>query len=183
MSDLPEIIAVKHWLEHTVIELNLCPFAKREWLQNRIRFTVSKANTHQQLLDALQAELQHLDQHQTTETSLIIHPLILQRFEDYNDFLDDADALLIKQGYQGRYQIASFHPQYQFAGTRPEDAENYTNRSPFPLLHLLREASLEKAIANYPDTASIPGRNIRLMNDIGAAKLLQQLNAHVKQSR
>jgi len=180
MTDCSEILAVKHWLEHTVIGLNLCPFAKREWLKNRIRFTLSNATTTKQLLQILHIELQHLEQNQATETSLIIHPQVLQQFDDYNEFLTDADNMLIEQGYEGRYQIASFHPHYQFAGTDVDDAENYTNRSPFPLLHLLREDSLEHAIANYPDTDNIPARNINLMNEIGTKKLQQQFNAHFK---
>jgi len=175
MTDCPYIQAVKHWLEHTVIGLNLCPFAKRELIKNRIRFMVTYAKTTPQLMQMLHAELQHLDQNPTTETSLIIHPSVLTQFADYNDFLEDAESLLIEQGYEGQYQIASFHPHYQFAGTQAEDAENYTNRSPFPLLHLLRERSLEQAIASYPNPEQIPERNIALMNTMGTAKLQQQL--------
>ena len=180
MTDTPYLTAVKYWLEHTVIDFNLCPFAKREFINNRIRFSVSHATTTQQLLQSLQTELIYLEQNPDTATTLIIHPHVLQHFEDYNDFLDDVDALLMEQGYEGHYQIASFHPHYQFAGTQAEDAENYTNRSPFPLLHLLREQSLEKALASYPNPEQIPERNIALMNKMGTATLQQQLQACFK---
>jgi hypothetical protein len=180
MTDNRYLTAVKHWLEHTVINLNLCPFAKRELFNNRIRFTVSQANTTQQLLQKLQTELTYLEDHPNTATTLIIHPQVLQHFDDYNDFLDDVDALLIEQGFESHYQIASFHPHYQFSGTQAEDAENYTNRSPFPLLHILREQSVEKALTSYPNPEQIPERNIALMNKMGTATLQQQLQAYFK---
>lgn len=180
MTDNRYLTASKHWLEHTVINLNLCPFAKREFINNRIRFTVSQANTTQQLLQKLQTELTHLEDNPNTATTLIIHPQVLQHFDDYNDFLDDVDALLIRQGFESHYQIASFHPHYQFSGTQAEDAENYTNRSPFPLLHILREQSVEQALASYPNPEQIPARNIALMNKIGTATLQQQLQAGFK---
>ena len=176
MIDYPEITAVKHWLQQTVIALNLCPFAKREWLKNRIRFTVTHVSTAPKLLQVLLSELHYLDQNKDTETSLIIHPQVLQQFHDYNDFLDEADALLVSHDYEGKYQIASFHPDYQFSGTQVDDAENYTNRSPYPLLHILREESLENAISSYPEPEKIPERNIELMNDMGTQTLKQRLN-------
>jgi hypothetical protein len=105
------------------------------------------------------------------ETTLLIHPKVLQDFYDYNQFLNYADDLLVEMGLEGVYQVASFHPDYQFSDTASDAAENYTNRSPYPLLHLLREASLERAIADTPDAAEIPARNINLMNSIGQDKL------------
>ena len=105
------------------------------------------------------------------ETTLLIHPAVLSDFLDFNDFLGQADELLRRSGLEGVFQLASFHPHYQFAGTAPEDAENYTNRSPYPVLHLLREASLEAAIERYPDTADIPERNIERMESLGSARL------------
>lgn len=170
MQEKKIISAVQGWLEGFVIGLNLCPFAKRELVNDRIRFAVSKANTMEQLLVDLQDELFLLEEHKEIETALLIHPDVLQSFDDYNQFLDVADALIDEQGFSGIYQIASFHPQYRFAETEDE-AENYSNRSPYPVLHLLREETLARAIAEYPDTSLIPARNIRLMREMGETKL------------
>ena len=158
-------------METVVVGLNLCPFAKRELVKNSVRFSVSCAESEEQLLADLQEELEVLDRNESIETSLLIHPRVLQSFYDYNQFLDYADGLLLQMNLEGVYQIASFHPQYQFGGTEPDDAENYTNRSPYPMLHLLREESLERAIADYPDSDLIPERNIELMRRMGHEKL------------
>jgi hypothetical protein len=163
--------SVRRWVEALVVDLNLCPFAKRELVKNRIRFSVTEATTEEQLLIALHAELEVLNQDSSVETTLLIHPKVLQDFYDYNQFLNYADDLLVEMGLEGIYQVASFHPDYQFSDTASDAAENYTNRSPYPLLHLLREASLERAIADTPDAAEIPARNINLMNSIGQDKL------------
>ena len=171
MIDQNIINPVRKWLEQLVIGLNLCPFAKRELINNRIRFFVSTATTIEALLVDLQDELKLLNNDSNVETTLLIHPNVLTDFYDYNDFLDIADGLLIDMELEGTYQIASFHPDYQFAETEPNDAENYTNRSPYPLLHLIREQSLEMAVANYPNPELIPERNIHLMNEMGSAKL------------
>ncbi|MFW5425889.1 MAG: DUF1415 domain-containing protein [Methylophagaceae bacterium] len=171
MSEQDIITPVKKWLEQLVIGLNLCPFAKQEFVNNRIRLYPSKATTVEMLLIDLQQELERLDSDSNIETTLLIHPHILTDFYDYNDFLDIADGLLIDMNLDGIYQIASFHPDYQFADTEPDYAENYTNRSPYPLLHLIREKSLEEAIANYPNPELIPERNIKLMKEMGHAKL------------
>ena len=168
---------VRHWLEAFVIELNLCPFAKRELTNERVKFVVSEASTEEQLLVDLQQELSHLQEDSETETTLLIHPYVLQAFDDYNQFLDLVDALLIDAALLGDYQIASFHPNYRFAETEEDDAENYSNRSPYPILHLLRESSLEREIARHQDTSQIPQRNIQLLREMGTArlqKLLQQ---------
>lgn len=162
---------VRHWLEAFVIELNLCPFAKRELINNRVKFVVSDARSEEQLLADLQQELSHLQEDSEIETTLLIHPHVLQAFDDYNQFLDIVDALLDEEGLLGVYQIASFHPNYRFADTQEDDAENYSNRSPYPILHLLRESSLEQEIARHQDTSLIPERNIRLLRDMGTAKL------------
>ena len=162
---------VRRWVEELVVGLNLCPFAKRELVNNRIRFVVTQSIGEEQLLAALQTELSLLNNDESIETTLLIHPDVLQDFFDYNQFLDKADQLLLQMGLEGVYQIASFHPDYQFAGTAVEDAENYTNRSPYPLLHILREASLERTIAAYPDVEQIPVRNIETMNKLGRDKL------------
>lgn len=163
--------AVGAWVESMVIGRNLCPFAKREWVSDRVRLVVSEARTEEELLLALQGELLRLGEDPSIETTLLIHPQVLARFDDYNQFLDLADGLLQAMELEGIFQVASFHPVYQFAGTEPEDAENYTNRSPYPLLHILREESLERVIASYPDVAEIPVRNIALLESVGAEAL------------
>ena len=167
-----EIIKTVHcWLQTIVINLNLCPFAKYELLKNQIRFFVSEASTKEQLLIDLQTELKLLNNDTTVETTLLIHPNVLGNFCDYNQFLNDADDLLIQMQLEGIYQIASFHPNYQFANTQPDDTENYTNRSPYPILHLLREDSIEQAIANYPNPEAIPEQNIARLNQLGQEKI------------
>ncbi|VAW80900.1 hypothetical protein MNBD_GAMMA13-1679, partial [hydrothermal vent metagenome] len=161
------IKSVRYWLETVVIGLNLCPFAKREWVNKRVRFFVTSAVTEEQLLQDLRAELEYLGNEAAVETTLLIHPDVLQDFHEYNQFLNAADGLLVQMGLGGVYQIASFHPDYQFADSEPDDVENYTNRSPYPILHLIREASLERAIANYPDPDQIPERNMALLRSLG----------------
>ena len=181
MTDLNDAAAitasVRRWVETVVVDLNLCPFAGRELRRERIRFVVTTATTEAQLAASLQTELQWLDTHPAIETTLLIHPRVLQDFGHYNQFLETADELLGAMSVDGIYQIASFHPQYQFAETAPDDVENYTNRSPYPMLHLLREQSLERSIAGYPDTDQIPLRNIALMKRLGIARLKQLLQA------
>ncbi|SNC66260.1 hypothetical protein SAMN04487881_1548 [Marinobacter sp. es.048] len=171
MGETEVIIATRKWVEDVVVGYNLCPFAKRELVRNRVRFVVSEAETEDELLQALHSELQRLEDEPEIETTLLIHPGVLQGFGPYNEFLDAADGLLAYLEMEGVYQIASFHPDYQFAETEPDAAENYTNRSPFPMLHLLREASLEAAIDSYPDVDGIPQRNIELMNELGTEKM------------
>lgn len=171
MHDEITVRPVRQWVETLVVGLNLCPFAKAELLKDRVRFVTTASATEEQLLAALQSELALLDSDPSIETTLLIHPGVLQDFQDYNQFLDAADALLVELELEGIYQIASFHPDYQFGGTEPDDAENYTNRSPYPLLHLLREASLERAIERYPGVGKIPAQNIALMNRLGRERL------------
>ncbi len=171
MNETDIINATRKWVEDVVVGYNLCPFAKRELVRNRVRFVVSEAETEDDLLHALHSELQRLDDEPEIETTLLIHPNVLQDFGPYNEFLDAADGLLAYLEMEGVYQIASFHPDYQFEGTEPDAAENYTNRSPFPMLHLLREASLEAAIDSYPDVEGIPHRNIELMEKLGVEKM------------
>ena len=177
MGETEVISATRKWVEDVVVGYNLCPFAKRELVRNRVRFVVSEAETEDELLQALHSELQRLEDEPEIETTLLIHPGVLQDFGPYNEFLDAADGLLAYLDMDGVYQIASFHPDYQFAGTEPDAAENYTNRSPFPMLHLLREASLEAAIDSYPDVDAIPGQNIRLMEKLGAEKMQRILKS------
>lgn len=165
------IRATRDWLENVVIGLNLCPFAKRELLKERVRFAVTDATSEMQLLQALESELQLLFSDELIETTLLVHPQTLNDFAEYNQFLDLADGLLTQMNLDGVFQIASFHPDYQFADTRPDDAENFTNRSPYPTLHILREASLTRAIAEYPDIEQVPVRNIARMNALSAEQL------------
>jgi len=171
VDDEQIISSVKQWVETLIVGMNLCPFAKRELVKERVRFVATASTTEEQLLMDLQAELERLNANPSIETTLLIHADVLQDFYQYNDFLNYADDLLIDMGLEGTYQVASFHPDYQFGGTEPDDAENYTNRSPYPMLHLLREASLEKVIADYPDVDQIPEQNIALMNELGQDKL------------
>lgn len=178
--------ATKNWVENVVIDLNLCPFAKKEFLRNSIRFEVSEAKTEQELLFKLIKELELISENKEIETTLLIHPYILEKFEDYIQFLALADDLLVQMEYEGVFQIASFHPQYQFAETNIDSAENYTNRSPFPMVHILREESLERAIENYPNTQLIPEENIKKMNEMGVDKmrlLLQNCTSFMNQSK
>ena len=138
---------------------------------NRVRFHVSEQRSASALLEELRAELAYLNAADplSCETTLLIHPWVLADFIEYNDFLDVCETTILELGLEGELQVASFHPQYQFAGTQPEDIENYTNRSPYPMLHLLRESSVERAIATVPDTDEIFRRNIRTLRDLGHA--------------
>ncbi|PPI85806.1 DUF1415 domain-containing protein [Marinobacter maroccanus] len=175
MGETEIIASTRKWVEDVVVGYNLCPFAKRELVRNRVRFVVSEAETEDELLQALHSELQRLEDEPEIETTLLVHPGVLQDFGPYNEFLDAADGLLAYLEMEGVYQIASFHPDYQFEGTEPDAAENFTNRSPFPMLHLLREASLDAAIDSYPDVDGIPERNIGLMEELGAEKMREIL--------
>src|SRR5262245_13615518 len=150
MTDAEVIAATQRWISTMVIGLNLCPFAERVFQANRIRYVVSGAATETALLDDLARELTFLALAPIVEveTTLLIHPQVLQDFLDYNDFLDSAEGLLQDLGLTGVIQLASFHPQYQFADTEPDDVANYTNRSPFPMLHLLRESSVSQVATN-----------------------------------
>jgi hypothetical protein len=163
------IAATRRWLERSVIGLNLCPFAESVYHGNRVRFRVSGQTSASGLLEDLREELTALQAADSLrcETTLLIHPWVLADFVEYNDFLDACDAEVAALDLEGELQVASFHPQYQFAGTQPGDIENYTNRSPYPMLHLLREASIDRAIAAVPDTDEIYRRNIRTLRTLG----------------
>lgn len=172
-----EISAVKKWVEQFVVGRNLCPFAGRELAKDRVRFIATKATSEQQLLDDLNSEFTLLLKNNEIETTLLIHSQVLQNFYDYNEFLNAVDCLIVDRELEGVFQVASFHPDYQFAGAGVDDAENFTNRSPFPVLHILREESVEQAIAVHPDAEKIPSRNIRMMNEIGKEELSRILNS------
>jgi hypothetical protein len=163
------IDATRHWLEKAVIGLNLCPFAKSVHVKGQIRYVVSAARTAEALHADLVDELARLREADPAEidTTLLIHPHVLEDFLDFNDFLDVADAALAELDLEGEIQVASFHPRYQFAGTAPDDMGNYTNRSPYPTLHLLREASIDRAVEAFPDAADIFEKNIETMERLG----------------
>ncbi len=166
------------WLERAVIGLNLCPFAKAVHVKEQVRLVLSDASTPEALLEQLAEEMVYLRDVSPDEidTTLIIHPDVLNDFIEYNDFLDNADAAVETLELEGVLQVASFHPHYQFAGTALDDVENFTNRSPYPTLHLLREASVSRAVEAFPDADAIVDRNIETVTRLGAAgwqRLLQ----------
>jgi uncharacterized protein len=171
------IAATKNWLERAVIGLDLCPFARAVHVRDQIRYVVSEAETPEALLDDLLEELRTLAaaDPEEIETTLLIHPRMLADFLDYNDFLDVADAAVAELGLTGEIQIASFHPRYQFAGTPPDAIENSTNRSPYPMLHLLREASVERAVETFPDASRIYEKNIETLRRLGPEGLRRRL--------
>ena len=157
------------WIERAVIGLNLCPFARAPYVKERIRYSVSHAASARDLLQDLRAELRRLvdfPPHEV-ETTLLIHPQCLNDFLEYNDFLGDVDSTLRKMGLEGTIQIASFHPQYQFADTAPDDLSNATNQSPFPMLHLLREDSIDRAVETMPNPEGICAANIKTLERLG----------------
>ena len=159
----------RRWLERAVIGLNLCPFANAVHVGGRIRWAISDARDERALRDDLVGELESLvaADEAKTETTLLIHPRALLDFSDYNDFLDLADEALAELALTDVIQVASFHPDYQFGGTEPDDIENCTNRSPYPMLHLLRQSSVARAVSSMPDTNRIFERNIETMEKLG----------------
>ncbi len=163
------IAATQLWLERAVIGLNLCPFAKAVHVRKQIRYVVSSATTPEELLDDLIRELELLAETaaEKIETTLLVHPYALTDFLDYNDFLDVADEALEELDLAGELQIASMHPHYQFADTEPDDIDNYTNRSPYPTLHLLRESSVAQAVMAFPEADKIFDKNIETMRRLG----------------
>ncbi len=168
MNQAPEIIATERWLERAVIGLNLCPFAKAVHTRGKIRTVLSSAADEHGVMLELIAELKHLEQisADAVDTSLIVIPQFFSDFEDFNDFLGEAEDELWVQGFEGVFQLASFHPRYQFAETDVNDAQNNTNRAPYPTLHILREASVDVAVAAM-DTESIYMANIQTMQQLG----------------
>jgi hypothetical protein len=169
-ADQPDPIdATRRWVERAVIGLNLCPFAKAVHAKGQVRYVLSDASTPDALLEQLGEELLYLRDTpaELVDTTLVVHPRVLGDFLDYNDFLEQADALVAELDLEGVLQVASFHPDYQFADSHPDDVENFTNRSPHPTLHLLREASVTRAVAAYPDPDAIIDRNIQTLRTLG----------------
>ena len=167
---LPIIAATRRWLEKAVIGLNLCPFAKSVHVKGQIRYRVSEARDEEALLSDLEAELAVLcaASPEVVDTTLLIHPYVLGDFDDFVRFLDLVDVLLKVHRYAGMLQVASFHPHYVFADSEVDDVSNCSNRSPYPTLHLLREASLDRAVAAFPDAATIYEANRRTLRQLGA---------------
>ena len=161
--------STQRWLERAVIGLNLCPFAKAVYVKRQIRYAVTPAATAEELLSELRHELELLRHANPDEidTTLLIHPQAMTDFIDFHFFVKEADAALRNLGLEGTVQIAGFHPAYEFAGSNPGDIANYTNRSPYPTLHLLREASIDRAVAAFPDAAAIYERNMETLRRLG----------------
>lgn len=170
-SDEDIIAATRRWLERAVIGLNLCPFAKAPYAKGRVRIVVSRAQDEEHLLLDVCEELQRLavTSENEVETTLLVHPHALNDFLEFNDFLDLADGMLDEMNLSGELQVASFHPDYRFADTAVDDVSNYTNRSPYPTLHLLRESSIDRAVESGFDTDSIYETNIAKLREMGEA--------------
>jgi hypothetical protein len=163
------IAATRRWIERAVIGLNLCPFAKAVYAREQVRYVVSGATTPEALLETLMDELQDLADADAdkVDTTLLIHPFVLTDFLDFNEFLDVADAAVENMSLDGELQVANFHPDYQFADTDPSDISNYTNRAPYPILQLLREDSIDRAVEAFPEAADIFEKNIETMEQLG----------------
>ena len=155
------------WVREFVIKLNLCPFAKREMDKGSVRIQASHAKTVEDAMTELMLEVNELNVNPSIETTLLVFPSFLSDFFDYLDFVDMAEQILAENDYEGIYQLATFHPDYCFADTNPEDVTNYTNRSPYPMLHLLREEHIEQAIEYYGDTDKIPENNMACLRQLG----------------
>lgn len=180
----PAEIAVIQWLNEVVIGLDLCPFSGKPTRENRVRFSISEADSEEKLLQELQAEMELLDSKPAgeIETTLLIIPLLLEDFFAYNQFLNWAEQLIKRMKWQGVYQIASFHPNYCFSRAEPDDAENLTNRAPYPILHIIREESLARALEYFPDAVDIPERNQAKVAALSIAekqKLFPYLFTHI----
>jgi hypothetical protein len=169
LDDDAIVAATRRWVEQAVIGLNLCPFAKAVYVKEQVRYVVSPATTPEALLEQLMDELQLLSDtpSEQIDTTLLIHPFVLTDFLDYNEFLDVADAAIEDMSLEGELQVASFHPDYQFADTDINDIENFTNRSPYPVLQLLREESIERAVEAFPEAEEIFEKNIATMEKLG----------------
>lgn len=169
ISDQSVLAQTQAWIEKAVIGLNLCPFAQNVHTKNQIRFVVSSADSSESLLAEVKIELQRLLEidPQLTDTTLIIHPHVLKIFSDFNEFLGVLDQVLIDMNFSEDLQVASFHPYYQFEGTKPDDITNYTNRSPFPILQVLRETSVENVLKDFKEPDNIFKANMERLQRLG----------------
>ena len=168
------------WIQSFVIELNLCPFAKHEMDNNAVRILVAPSTTFDDGLIDFMAEIEYLNSNPTVGTTLLLFPHFLSDFIDYLDFVDFTEDALLKTQHQGIYQVATFHPAYCFHGTPVDDVSNYTNRSPYPMLHILREEMLDRAIAYYGDTETIPANNITCLRKLGLNDVKNRLQNCMK---
>jgi uncharacterized protein len=175
IDDEVAIDLTQQWIEKFVLGLNLCPFARHPFKNDKIRYVVSKPQKDEDLIETLVTELFHLQNISPVvcETTLIIFPSYFEDFEEYLDFVDVSEIAISNLDMEGKFQIATFHPDYQFEDTEPDDVENFTNRSPFPMLHLLREEGLERAIEAFPEVGDIPEKNIETMRQLGLAKVIE----------
>jgi hypothetical protein len=157
----------KKWVTDVVVGCNFCPFAAKEIRQNTVHYQVETSTSIEVCLESFIRECYRLDENKNIETSFLILPQAFERFDDYLDLVSLAEQLLKQEGYEGIYQVASFHPLYCFANASPDDAANYTNRSVYPMLHLLREESIEQALLRYADPLAIPERNVQFAREKG----------------
>lgn len=171
-TQLAAIDATRQWLIDFIIAHNICPFARREHERGSIRYQLANGDIESQLATLID-ECMYLDSDPDTETTLLILDQNVDDFDDFLDFTGLAEQLLVDQGYEGIYQLASFHPLYCFADAPIDDAANYTNRSPFPMLHIIRESSIEAALKHWPNPENIPDRNIAFCRSVGVEKLEQ----------
>lgn len=174
-SDKQVVLHTRAWVERVVVGCNFCPFAGREVERETVLYQVVRATTLEQCLLELVDGCRHLDADSSIETALLIYPEMFTDFEDFLEFVYLAEDLLAEQGYEGVYQLANFHRDYCFADSDMDDPANYTNRSPYPVLHLIREASLEKVLSSYPNPEHIPERNIEYARQLGRARMEQLL--------
>lgn len=177
MTEATIIAQTAHWVRTVVVGFNFCPFAAKPLLRNGIRYAVYPGATAETALTAMAEELQRLNQEEETETTLMIFPDSFGDFHAYLDMVEMAETLNHDLGYDGTYQVASFHPQYRFARSREDDPANYTNRSPYPMLHLIREESINRIADTYPNLEGIPDRNIALAREKGLPHMQMLLAA------
>ncbi len=171
------IAQTKKWIIDVVVGLNFCPFAAREIKKDSIIYEIVDSENSKEVLETLAKSFIKMDEDESIETLLIILPTGFEKFSSYLKLVDVSEQLINKLGYEGIYQVASFHPQYLFAGSKESDPANYTNRSPFPMLHILREKSLTRVIEGHPDTLKIPENNIELTRQKGLAQMQSLRNA------
>lgn len=164
------------WVKSVIVEHNFCPFAKREIERGSVRYSVIQNDSLETCLQAVLDECVLLDGDDAIETTLLVFPAAFVEFDDYLQLVELAEALLEQQDYEGVYQLASFHPDYRFAGSETDDAANFTNRSPYPVLHIIREASIEKVLQHYPNPERIPERNIEVARSKGLDTMLAMLD-------
>lgn len=179
-KDTLAIEQTRCWVRTVIVEHNFCPFARRELERESIRYSVNHATELEVALLSVIDECIYLDNNKDTETTLLIFTEAFENFDDYLELVELAGDLLADQGYEGIYQLASFHPDYCFADAEQNDAANYTNRSPYPMLHLIREASMAQALEHYPEPEKIPERNIEYARELGLDEMKRQLEACCK---